>query len=404
LIVAVTLNPSLLVDYTADRLEFGAANRVSRVQYRPGGRGLAVAQLVQTFGHEVVAAGLAGGSAGELIRTYLARAGVPAQFTRIAAESRRVVRVADAATGQITGLAEPAPYITTEELGRLAADYRGLLDGATAVVLCGSLPAGLPADIYGSLTSYANVAGVPVILDAGGSPFRHGAARGPALAIPELAAREPAAVGPGVSSTGSASTGSGGTGSGGTVSGGTVSGGTGSGGSTVSGMTVFDSTGSGSTVFDSTVFDSTGEVDRAGAGALVLPAPRGVRVLTGAGEWLAELPPSAGASARSSAWTESEAAAQPQAAGSAAGPEPIAEFAGGGLGGSSPRRTAVADGFRAALVAGLVPGIELAWSWPDMLRNAVALATSVAPSGEADLAAYEALLPLVEVTGPVATA
>jgi tagatose 6-phosphate kinase len=330
LIVAVTLNPSLLVDYTADRLELGAANRVSRVRYRPGGRGLAVAQLVQTFGHEVVAAGLAGGSAGELIRTYLARAGVPAQFTRIAAESRRVVRVADAATGQITGLAEPAPYITTEELGRLAADYRGLLDGATAVVLCGGLPAGLPADIYGSLTSYANVAGVPVILDAGGSPFRHGAARGPALAIPELAAGEQAA-------------------------------------------------------------GSVGEVELAGAGALVLPASRGVRVLTGAGEWLAELPPSAGAPACGSGWSEFEAAAQAQATGSAAGPEPIAEFA-------------IADGFRAALVAGLVPGIELAWSWPDMLRNAVALAASVSPSGEADLAAYEALLPMVAVTGPVPTA
>lgn len=309
MIVTVTLNPSLLVDYTADRLEPGAANRVSGVRHRPGGRGLAVARLVHIFGHEVVAAGLAGGSAGELIRAHLARAGVPAQFTRIAAESRRVIRVADAATGQITTLEEPAPYITTEELGRLAADYRGLLDGATAVVLSGSLPAGLPTEIYGSLTSYATGAGVPVILDAGGSPFRHGAARGPALAIPELADGDPTA-------------------------GGTVSG-------------------------------STGELDLAGAGAVVLPAPRGVRVLTSAGEWLATLPPGAG---------------------SGAGPEPIAEFAG--------------EDFREALVAGLVPGIELAWSWPDMLRNAVALAASVAPSGEADLAAYEALLPMVAVTGP----
>jgi tagatose 6-phosphate kinase len=345
LIVTVTLNPSLLVDYTADRLELGAQNRVSRVRHRPGGRGLGVARLVHTFGHEVVAAGLAGGSAGELIRADLVRAGVPAQFTRIGAESRRVVRVADAATGQVTSLDEPAPYITTEELGRLAADFRALLDGATAVVLCGGLPAGLPAEIYGSLTSYANGAGVPVILDAGGSPFRHGAARGPVLAIPELAAGE-LAVG---------------------------------------------ELAAGELAAGGTVFGGSGELELAGADAVVLPAPRGVRVLTGAGEWLAQLPASGGAAAWDSAGAGFEAAAQSRDAGSRAGPEHPAEFAAG-------------EAFREALVAGLVPGIELAWSWPDMLRNAVALAASVSASGEADLAAYEALLPMVAVTGPVPTA
>ncbi len=185
MIVTVTLNPALQVRYDAGQVELGAANRVSRVRYHAGGRGLTVARLLQTFGHEVVAAGLAGGSSGDLIRAELARAGVATQFTRIGAESRRTVRITDAAAGQVTSLEEPAPYITTEELGRLAADYRALLDGATAVVLCGSLPAGLPAETYGSLTSYAAEAGVPVILNAGGSALRHGAARGPALVIPE---------------------------------------------------------------------------------------------------------------------------------------------------------------------------------------------------------------------------
>ena len=187
MIVSVTLNPALYVDYTAERIDDGAANLVSRVRHRVGGRGLAVARLLQTFGHDVTAAGLVGGSAGELIRAELSRAGVATRFTRIAAESRRVVRIADTAAGATTTFREPAPYITTEELGRLAADYRDLLDGATAVVLCGSLPAGLPEETYGSLTSYATAAGVPVVLDAGGTALHYGAARSPALVIPETA-------------------------------------------------------------------------------------------------------------------------------------------------------------------------------------------------------------------------
>ena len=82
MIVTVTLNPTLRVEYDAERVVPGESNRVRRVGYATGGRGLAVARYLQTFGHEVVAAGLAGGSAGELIRVELARAGIATQFTR----------------------------------------------------------------------------------------------------------------------------------------------------------------------------------------------------------------------------------------------------------------------------------------------------------------------------------
>jgi tagatose 6-phosphate kinase len=282
-IVTVTLNPVLRVEYAADSITPGQANQVRRVRYRAGGRGLAVARVLHTFGHDVVAAGLAGGSAGDQIRTELARAGVATQFTRIGAESRRVVAVADGGAGQVTSFAEPSPYITTEELGRLAADYRGLLAEATAVVLSGSLPAGLPAEIYGSFASYAAEAGVPVILDASGSALAHGARRQPALIVPEMG--------------------------------------------------------------DSDEPELTDPV----AGAVALLTEGSVRVRTSAGEWRAAVAAAPGAEVRD------------------------------------------------ALVAGLVPGVALAWSWPDMLRHAVALATAWKPDGEFDLQVYEQTLINVEV-------
>jgi fructose-1-phosphate kinase PfkB-like protein len=55
---------------------------------------------------------------------------------------------------------------------------------------------------------------------------------------------------------------------------------------------------------------------------------------------------------------------------------------------------------RDGLVAGFVPGTALGWSWPDMLRHALALASSVSPEGEVDLDAYELVLSGVTVTGP----
>ena len=50
-----------------------------------------------------------------------------------------------------------------------------------------------------------------------------------------------------------------------------------------------------------------------------------------------------------------------------------------------------------ALVAGLVPGLLLGWSWPDLLRHAVAVAAAADPSGDVNLAVYERLVDGVTV-------
>ena len=153
---------------------------------------MTAARVLRSFGHDVLAAGLAGGTSGELIREDLARSGVPTAFTAIRGESRRVFRfTGPAPAGQVLRFGEPGPYITTEELGRFAADYRSLLAGAAAVVLCGSLPDGLPPEIYGTLVTYAVEAGVPVILDAGGEELRHAVSHGPDLVVAETSSADP---------------------------------------------------------------------------------------------------------------------------------------------------------------------------------------------------------------------
>lgn len=308
MIVTVTLNPALRVGYEAERVSRGAANQVSRVSYRAGGRGLAVAKVLHTFGHEVVAAGLVGGSSGEVIRDELARAGVATQFTRINGESRRILEITDAADGTVTTFGEPAPFITTEELGRLAADYRALMADATAAVLCGSLPDGLPAETYGSLASYAAEAGVPVVLDASGSALRHAVSRRPALVIPGDATGDATGNAPGDPAAG-----------------------------TVPGPGTLAADGAAALV-------------AGGAGAVAILSDGGVRAVTAAGEWRAE------------------------------------------LAGQHLHRAS-----RDAMVAGFVPGIALSWSWPDTLAHAMALAASSDPAGDVDLEAYERLLPKVMV-------
>ena len=325
-IVTVTLNAALHVAYTADDEAAEGIIPVSRPGYRAGGRGVTVARVLRAFGHDVLAAGLAGGASGELIREDLAKSGVPTAFTLIRGESRRFFRFAGPAAGGLGGVVppgvsrapgglegglvmrfgEPAPYITTEELGRFAADYRRLMAGAAAVVLCGSLPDGLPADTYGSLVTYAVEAGVPVILDAGGEELKHAVGHGPDLVVAESSSAEPGFA---------------------------------------------------------------AALVRLGAGAAAVAASGMVRAVSAAGEWTARV---------EDADEDADTACPPA---------------------------------RGALVAGLVPGQLLGWSWPDRLRHALALAAggagawTRAPGGQedrdhVDLAAYERLLDAVRVEPP----
>ena len=314
-IVIVTLNPALHVSYAAGDPAPDGVRPIQRPGYRAGGRGATAARLLRAFGHDVLAAGLAGGVSGELIRDDLARSGVPTAFTLIGGESRRVFRFTGG--GQDLRFGEPGPYITTEELGRLAADYRRLLAGAAAVVLCGSLPDGLPAEIYGTLVTYAVEAEVPVILDAGGEELRHAVSHGPDLVVAET----------------------------------------------------------------STADLDLGALIRLGAGAAAVATGCLVRAVTATGEWTARVTPAA--------------VAPPAGVTPAAVDQPLRAV-------------------RGALVAGLVPGQLLGWSWPDRLRHALALAAGgLAETGEqpvvpatistsavrdhVDLAAYERLLDAVTV-------
>jgi tagatose 6-phosphate kinase len=309
-IVTITLNAALHVAYTASHVGGDPAAEgivpVSRPAYRAGGRGVTVARVLRAFGHDVLAAGLAGGASGELIVQDLARSGVPTAFTLIRGESRRFFRFSDLdPAGPVQRFSEPGPYITTEELGRFAADYRRLMTGAAAVVLCGSLPDSLDADTYGSLVTYAVEAGVPVILDAGGEELKHAVGHGPDLVVADSSRAEPDAR------------------------------------------------------------DLAADLVRLGAGAAAVAAGGVVRAVTAGGEWTAHVT---------------------------------------GVTGSDPGYASA----RGALVAGLVPGQLLGWSWPDRLRHALALAAGGAGTwtrepGDAverdrvDLAAYERLLDTVRV-------
>ncbi|MGY5128591.1 1-phosphofructokinase family hexose kinase [Streptomyces nigrescens] len=191
MILTVTLNAALDITYRVPRLHPHTTNRITEVSERPGGKGLNVARVLAALGHRTVATGFAGGGTGAALRTLLAETEVTDALVPVGGATRRTVAVVDAATGDTTQLNEPGPVVSPAEWDTFLGTYRELLGEARAVALCGSLPPGVPVDVYARLTRAARGAGVPVLLDTSGEPLRRGLAARPDLAKPnadELAA------------------------------------------------------------------------------------------------------------------------------------------------------------------------------------------------------------------------
>ncbi len=180
MILTVTLNTALDITYRVPGLRPHASHRVTEVTERPGGKGLNVARVLAALGHPVTVTGFAGGSTGATVRASLAGVpGVVDALVPVAGATRRTVAVVDERTGDTTQLNEPGPVVAPAEWNAFQEAYEGLLAGAAAVALCGSLPPGVPVGAYAGLVRTARAAGVPVLLDTSGEPLRRGSPPGP---------------------------------------------------------------------------------------------------------------------------------------------------------------------------------------------------------------------------------
>ena len=184
MIATVTLNLALDVTYTVGEVTWHAANRVTAVSERAGGKGVNVARVLAALGHCAVVCGLAGGPTGDAITAELEAVGMQIALTPIAGSNRRTVAVVDSTAGDATGFWEPGPTVAEGEWHAFLDAYETVLGDARAVVLSGSLPPGLPLDAYGQLCRRAAEAGVPAILDADGDALRAGLAGRPAVIKP----------------------------------------------------------------------------------------------------------------------------------------------------------------------------------------------------------------------------
>lgn len=170
MIVTVTMNPA--IDKTVDlkRLERGDLNRIKRVVIDAGGKGINVSKTIKELGGDSIATGFLGGSGGMVIKNMLAERGILADFVEVEGETRTNLKVVEE-KGEVTELNEPGPEVSQSQLENLQKKLDHYASPETLFVLAGSIPTGVPIDIYQKITEQVHQKGAKVLLDADGKLF-----------------------------------------------------------------------------------------------------------------------------------------------------------------------------------------------------------------------------------------
>ncbi len=183
--LTVTLNPSVDRLVYVRQLVPHDTSRILRIEEDAGGKGVNVARVLKRLGVPVVATGFLGGRAGRYVLHELSEVdGVECRFVWVNGNTRTNLAIQEEDGSPPTALNERGPQISLEELDSLLRAVEELSRSARFVALGGSLPPGVPTDIYAMLAEIASRHGAKVVLDADGEPLVQGLKASPFLIKP----------------------------------------------------------------------------------------------------------------------------------------------------------------------------------------------------------------------------
>ena len=165
MIYTVTFNPA--VDYVMhiDELRAGATNRSAGEEIYFGGKGINVSAVLNELGIKSRALGFTAGFTGAAIEQGLRDMGIDSDFIRLEKGCSRInVKLKSGDETEING---QGPDIDSASVDRLFEKLDKLTAGDT-VVLAGSVPKTLPADIYERILGMLDGKGVRAAVDASG--------------------------------------------------------------------------------------------------------------------------------------------------------------------------------------------------------------------------------------------
>ena len=118
MIVTVTMNPAIDKTVEIGKLVCRGLNRIRKVEYDAGGKGINVSKTIHELGGCSVATGFLGGNNGQVISNVLKEKGIACDFVWVSGETRTNTKVVED-DGSLTELNEPGALITEKDIQEL---------------------------------------------------------------------------------------------------------------------------------------------------------------------------------------------------------------------------------------------------------------------------------------------
>jgi 1-phosphofructokinase family hexose kinase len=184
MIYTLTLNPAVDRELTVPAMEFDSVLRASDSRVDFGGKGFNVSRLLKGMNEPSTAVGFLGGNTGELLEKGLQSLGIGTDFVWVAKETRTNVSIVTQSHDHYIKVNEKGPLVDDAKQKELLDKIDSLAQRGDWWVLAGSLPPGLPNDIYARVVQVLNQHGTNAILDTSGESLKLGCAEKPYLVKP----------------------------------------------------------------------------------------------------------------------------------------------------------------------------------------------------------------------------
>ncbi len=175
------MNPAIDRIISVDRLAFEDRSYINSSGESAGGRGINSSCVIHSFGGDTLAVLTSGGDVGQRLERHLTRCGIPIALVPIARETRTNLTITDK-HGLTVNLNEAGPELTKDEAAKAERAVEDALGRARWLMICGSLPPGVPSSFYGALVSMARRKKVKTFLRAGGDALAQGVEQRPTVA------------------------------------------------------------------------------------------------------------------------------------------------------------------------------------------------------------------------------
>ncbi len=163
MVYTVTFNPAIDYVVHTDEMTVGGVNRSRSEEIFFGGKGINVSMVLSELGIKNKALGFIAGFTGDAIEKGVAEKGIETDFVRLESGFSRInVKIKSGAETELNG---QGPVIDGKALETLFGKLDALRDGDT-VVLAGSIPDSLPADIYEKILERLQGKKIKAVVDA----------------------------------------------------------------------------------------------------------------------------------------------------------------------------------------------------------------------------------------------